>query len=247
MTITAMELIAREMLPEMDKHLMAAPEANLIGVKVLNSTGSGSLQTIMQGIEWCIQYNETHPGKKIHVLSMSLGAEPERYENEDKDPLVQYVEHAWDSGIMVCVAAGNEGPEPNTIASPGISDKVLTVGALDDRDTMETRMDDDVAEFSSRGPTIYGVPKPDILAPGVDIVSLRSPNSYLDRLQKSNRVGSPYFVLSGTSMATPIVAGIAALMLQYNPNFTPDEMKQRLLAKADLGKIAIPMCTAPDM
>ena len=140
-----------------------------------------------------------------------------------------------------------KGPEPNTIASPGISDKVLTVGALDDRDTMETRMDDDVAEFSSRGPTIYGVPKPDILAPGVDIVSLRSPNSYLDRLQKSNRVGSPYFVLSGTSMATPIVAGIAALMLQYNPNFTPDEMKQRLLAKADLGKIAIPMCTAPDM
>jgi serine protease AprX len=128
---------------------------------------------------------------------------------------------------MVCVAAGNEGPEPNTIASPGISDKVLTVGALDDRDTMETRMDDDVAEFSSRGPTIYGVPKPDILAPGVDIVS--------------------YFVLSGTYMATPIVAGIAALMLQYNPNFTPDEMKQRLLAKADLGKIAIPMCTAPDM
>lgn len=65
-----MELIAREMLPEMDKHLMAAPEANLIGVKVLNSTGSGSLQTIMQGIEWCIQYNEIHPGKKIHVLSM---------------------------------------------------------------------------------------------------------------------------------------------------------------------------------
>ncbi|WP_088102057.1 S8 family serine peptidase [Halalkalibacter urbisdiaboli] len=211
-----------------------APKANVIGVKVLDKMGSGSLETIMQGVEWCINYNQEHPNQPIHIISLSLGAPAQQYDNENDDPMVQIVEKAWEEGITVCVAAGNEGPEARTIASPGISDQVITVGALDDRDTAETRSDDDVASFSSRGPTIYGKEKPDILAPGVDIVSLRSPNSYLDKLQKANRVGSDYFVLSGTSMATPICAGVAALILQHNPNATPDEIKELLKSGTDL-------------
>jgi serine protease AprX len=190
--------------------------------------GSGSLETVMQGVDWCIQYNRNNPTNKIDIISMSLGSTAQTYANENEDPMVRIVEEAWSAGIAVCVAAGNEGPESTTIASPGISDQVITVGALDDKNTSETRNDDEVASFSSRGPTIYGVTKPDILAPGVNIVSLRSPNSYLDKLQKSNRVGDDYFVLSGTSMATPICAGIVALFKQQNPDIQPQEIKDLL-------------------
>lgn len=211
-----------------------APEANVIGVKVLDKLGSGSLETVMQGVEWCINYNESNPDQPIDIISMSLGAAAQQFDNENDDPMVQIVEKAWEKGIVVCVAAGNEGPEARTIASPGISDQVITVGALDDRNTSDSRSDDDVASFSSRGPTIYGKEKPDILAPGVNIISLRSPNSYLDKLQKGNRVGSDYFVLSGTSMATPICAGIVALVLQQNPNATPQEVKDLLKNGTDL-------------
>ncbi len=216
------------------KYMGPAPEADLAGVKVLNSTGSGTLDTIMQGVEWCIRYNENEPDMPIDIISMSLGTPPQEYGEEDQDPLVQIVEEAWRSGITVCVAAGNSGPDRQTIASPGLSDRVITIGALDDRDTANNRLDDDVATFSSRGPTIYGEVKPDILAPGVDIVSLRSPYSYIDKLQKSNRVGEHYFTMSGTSMATPICAGVVSLMKQYNPDLTPDEIKELLKSGADL-------------
>ncbi|MBT2755053.1 S8 family peptidase [Mesobacillus foraminis] len=210
-----------------------APEAKVAGVKVLNKMGSGSLETILQGVEWCIKYNENSPSEKIDIISMSLGSAAQPFENENEDPMVKIVEEAWASGIVVCVAAGNEGPENSTIASPGISDLVITVGALDDKDTAETRMDDEVASFSSRGPTIYGKEKPDILAPGVNIISLRSPNSYIDKLQKSSRIGSDYFVMSGTSMATPICAGIAALIKQHSPDATPQQIKDWLKNGAD--------------
>ncbi|PGV53557.1 S8 family peptidase [Bacillus sp. AFS037270] len=212
-----------------------APKANLVGVKVLDRSGSGSLETIMRGVEWCIQYNEQNPTNKIDIISMSLGSTPRTYRLENQDPMVKIVESAWQSGIVVCVAAGNEGPDRGTIASPGISDRVITVGAFDDKDTLQ-RTDDDVASFSSRGPTIYNVKKPDILAPGVDIVSLRSPNSYLDRAQKSSRVGSNYFTLSGTSMATPICAGIVALIKESNPQLNPDEIKNSLTSGTVLWK-----------
>ncbi|OLS41055.1 S8 family peptidase [Bacillus sp. MRMR6] len=216
------------------RYMGPAPEANVIGVKVLNKMGSGSLETVMDGVEWCIQNNESNQENRIDIISMSLGSSAQSYGTENNDPMVKIVEEAWAAGIVVCVAAGNEGPESGTIASPGISDRVITVGALDDRNTPETRSDDDVAGFSSRGPTIYNVQKPDILAPGVNIISLRSPNSYLDKLQKSSRVENNYFVLSGTSMATPICAGIVALMKQQNPNQTPDDIKYNLLKGADL-------------
>ncbi|WP_173916968.1 S8 family peptidase [Halobacillus sp. Marseille-Q1614] len=217
------------------KYRGPAPEANLIGVKVLNKMGAGSLVSMMEGLDWCIQYNEDpNNTSKIDIISMSLGTTAGSYTSENDDPMVQYVELAWESGIVVVVAAGNEGPDAQTIASPGISDRVITVGALDDRNTPDTRDDDDVAGFSSRGPTLYGVAKPDILAPGVNIISLRSPNSYLDKLQKSSRVDTHYLTLSGTSMATPIIAGIVALMLEANPELTPDEVKQALINGADL-------------
>jgi serine protease AprX len=204
-----------------------APEANVLGVKVLDRQGSGSLSNVMAGIEWCIVNKDRYD---IHIISLSLGSQAQQPAADD--PMVKIVEKAWEAGIVVCAAAGNEGPDERTIASPGISPKIITVGAMNDHNTVE-RSDDTPADFSSRGPTIDGLVKPDLLAPGVSIVSLRSPNSNLDKSQKSNRVGDQYFTLSGTSMATPICAGVAALLLQHSPALTPDEVKQRLLQGAE--------------
>lgn len=215
------------------KYRGPAPEANLIGVKVLDKRGSGLMETVMQGVEWCIRYNETNQSNKIRIINLSLGSTPEPFPKENDDPMVRIVERAWKSGIVVCAAAGNEGSAPRTISSPGISDRIITVGASDDHNTID-RKDDNVANFSSRGATIYGVTKPDLLAPGVNIISLRAPKSYLDRTQKSSRVGTDYFMLSGTSMATPICAGVCALILQRNPNINPDEVKKLLKNGADL-------------
>lgn len=208
------------------KYRGPAPEAGVIGVKVLNKMGSGSLSTIVSGIQWCIDHKEEH---QIDVISLSLGATAD--ESDCNDPLVQIVEKAWEGGIFVCVAAGNSGPDQRTIGTPGISSKVLTVGAIDDQNTVD-RADETVASFSSRGPACGEESKPDLLAPGVNIISLRTPGSFLDKISKSSRVEDNYFSLSGTSMATPICAGVAALVLQAYPQYTPDQMKQQLLQGA---------------
>ncbi len=209
------------------KYKGLAPDADLVGVKVLTRAGSGYLSTVMAGVQWCIDNKDQY---NIRVISMSLGSRATVAASDD--PVVKMVEKAWDQGIVVVIAAGNEGPDEKTIASPGISSKVITVGAMDDKNT-DVRSDDIVADFSSRGPTIDGMVKPDILSPGVNIVSLRSYKSYLDKTNKSNRVDTDYFSMSGTSMATPICAGVVALILQTYPDLTPDEVKQRLLAAAE--------------
>ncbi|WP_343811570.1 S8 family peptidase [Virgibacillus siamensis] len=206
-----------------EKYKGPAPEAGVIGVKVLNQIGSGSLSTIVAGIQWCIDNKEEY---QIDVISLSLGAAAD--ESSCSDPLVQIVEQAWAAGIVVCVAAGNSGPDKRTIGTPGISSKVVTVGAIDDQNTVD-RADEQIASFSSRGPACGEESKPDLLAPGVNIISLRAPGSFLDKTSKSGRVDSNYFSLSGTSMATPICAGVAALILQTNPSFSPDQVKQSLL------------------
>jgi serine protease AprX len=196
-----------------------APGANIIGVKVLNKLGSGVLSTVIEGVQWCIDNKDK---LAIKVINMSLGSAAR--ENYKEDPVCHAVEKAWKSGIVVCVAAGNEGPDPRTISSPGIHPDIITVGAADDKNS-ENFSDYEVAEFSSRGPTIDGLSKPDVVCPGTDIISLRSPGSLIDKQNKSARVGSEYIALSGTSMATPICAGIAALVLESDAALSPDDVK----------------------
>lgn len=205
------------------KYQGPASEANLVGVKVLNKMGSGSLSTVIAGIEWCIQ-NKSQEG--IDVLSLSLGSDA--IESAEDDPVVRAVDMAWDNGMVVCVAAGNSGPAEGSIGSPGISPKIITVGAADDRNSVN-RTDDTIADFSSRGPTIDNVTKPDLVTPGVNIISLRSPNSFIDKTNKGARVDTNYISLSGTSMATPICAGVVAQLLQKEPNLSPDQVKERLI------------------
>lgn len=206
------------------KYRGPAPKANLIGVKVLDASGSGTMSSIIAGIEWCIR-NQARFG--IKILSMSIGAPTNT--SYKKDPMCQAVRKAWKKGIVVCAAAGNDGPKAKTINSPGIEPSIITVGALDDKNTT-TLNDDSVAYFSSRGPTADGLTKPDVIAPGANIISLRSPGSRIDRAEKKARIGNSYTNLSGTSMATPVCAGVVALILQTNPDLKPNLVKSILMS-----------------
>lgn len=200
-----------------------APKAKLIGVKVLGKKGSGNMSSILAGIQWCI-INKDKYG--IRVLSMSIGSKATA--SYKSDLLCRAVQKAWKAGIVVCVAAGNEGPGTGTISSPGIEPQVITVGALDDKNSV-SRARNTLAGFSSRGPTIDGLTKPDVVAPGVNIISLRVPGSFLDRGTKLSKVGQWYISMSGTSMATPVCAGVAALLLCSHPGLTPNQVKNLLM------------------
>ncbi|NLZ93784.1 MAG: S8 family peptidase [Firmicutes bacterium] len=204
------------------KYKAPAPQANIVGVKVLNKSGSGSLSTVIQGIQWCVENQAKY---KIRIINLSLGSES--YQSAYDDPVCFAVEKAWDAGLIVCAAAGNNGPDSRTINSPGNSPKIITVGAIDDRNTSQTS-DDLLAGFSSRGPTSDNLVKPDVVAPGVNIVALRSPGSFLDKQNKSARTAGEYLSLSGTSMATPICAGVIAQLLEVEPMLTPDSVKSIL-------------------
>lgn len=203
-----------------------AYEANLVGVKVLDRSGSGSFSTIIAGVQWCIDNKALY---SIDIISMSLGGTASV--SYVDDTVCQAVEAAWNAGIVVFVAAGNEGPDPGTIGTPGIDPVIITVGATYDVQTPSSS-DDYVVSFSSRGPTIDGLTKPDIVSPGTYIMSTKN--------DKNGRWLKGYYQdMSGTSMATPIAAGIGALILDAFPNYTPDQVKSKLMSTAiDLGDIA---------
>ena len=168
------------------------------------------------------------------------------FESYKRDPLTQAARRAFDAGIVVVASAGNLGQNDEGqvqfggITSPGNSPWVLTVGASTHQGTAR-RSDDAIAEFSSRGPTwIDFVAKPDLVAPGIGIESSAAPNSTLAALYASYLVGTPsasgvkpYLSLSGTSMAAPVVAGTVALMLEANPELTPNAVKAILQYTAE--------------
>ena len=219
-----------------------APNANLISVKVLDNTGSGSVSNIINGLNWCVANKSTY---NIRVINLSLGHKPA--ESYKTDPLCAAVRSAVHNGIIVVVAAGNCGKDSlgnivyGGISSPGNEPSAITVGASNTQGTPGLA-DDTVCTFSSRGPTaIDQIAKPDLVAPGNKIVSMRVANSYLDTNYKTNQVpttsygfsGAPwYFILSGTSMAAPQVAGVAALVVAANPTLTPNAVKAILMYTA---------------
>ncbi|MDY0405056.1 S8 family peptidase [Virgibacillus sp. 179-BFC.A HS] len=209
------------------KYVGPAPDASLIGVKVLDENGGGRLSTIIKGITWCLAHKEEY---HIRIISLSLGAQA--YESYRDDPLSVAVQEAWHQGIVVCAAAGNEGPRPNTISTPAINPFIITVGAAADQNT-ETRSDGEIAEFSSRGPTIDSLIKPDVYTPGQDIISLLASGSALEKQLPEQIIDKHYLQLSGTSMATPICAGVVALMLEANPQLSPNDIKSILKTTAE--------------
>ncbi len=165
------------------------------------------------------------------MVNLSFGATPESY--YWNDPLNQAVMAAWQAGIVVVVAAGNDGPEPMTIDVPGNVPYVITVGALTDNYTPYNLSDDRLASFSSAGPTFEGFVKPEMIAPGGHMVASMSSQSYLANIDPGSMAPTAQmFTMSGTSMAAAVTTGVVALMLQSDPALAPDNVKCRLLASA---------------
>jgi subtilisin family serine protease len=189
---------------------------------VLNEGGTANMSTVIRGIQWVVNNKRVY---NIRVLNISLGT-PTTVSYR-VSPLASAVEMAWFSGIVVVVAAGNAGPLPTSIPSPADDPFAISVGLLDDNQTLNP-LDDLIADFSSRGPTLDGYAKPDVVAPGRKVISLRAAGSYLDSLLPERRVGESYFRLTGTSMSAPVVSGIVALMLQHTPQLKPNQVKNIL-------------------
>ena len=204
-----------------------APNARLIGLKVLDSNGQGTTDNVVRAIEFAIA-NKALLG--ISILNLSLGHPI--FEPAATDPLVQAVEHATRAGISVVVSAGNCGMNPKTgepgyagIASPGNAPSALTVGAARTFDTT-TREDDRIAPYSSRGPSWYdGFAKPNFVTPGDNLLSIAVAGSKLRLAQEARGNTGDYMRLSGTSMAAGVASGVAALVLQANGNLTPNAVK----------------------
>ena len=201
-----------------------APGAQLIDVKVMTDTGFGSF--LVPAMEWCIDNKDrdwlTSDTDGIQIMSLSLGGT----ESDGTDTFSQTANQAVEAGIVVVVAVGNDG-RTGYITTPAAADKVIAVGATDDKGTVK-RDDDSVAGYSNRGPRdddgdndSYDELKPDVVAPGTNIMAPRV-DSY-----------NGYISMSGTSMATPHVSGVVALMLEANPDLTPDQVKMILHKSAE--------------
>lgn len=230
-----------------------APGVNIINLRVLDANGGGSDSEVIAAIDRAIDLKATY---NIRIINLSLGRPVQ--ESYTLDPICQAVEAAWNAGITVIVAAGNNGRSNysvtegyGTINAPGNDPYVITVGAVSEHGT-DVRSDDTIASFSSKGPSLVDhIAKPDIVAPGNGIVSLLASGSTLatnypqfevapNSVQSCDLLNvcttttpqSQYFVLSGTSMATPVVSGAAALMLQKNPHLKPDQIKAMLMRTA---------------
>lgn len=195
------------------KYCGIAPKSSIVAIKALDQSGEANAIKILEAMQWIY---DNHKKYNIKTVCMSFGSEP----LGENDPIMQGAEKLWEENIVVTSAAGNSGPEYKTIKSPGISPKIITVGGFDDN-----RIDDntflpeyfEIADFSSRGPALEQF-KPDIVAPAVEITSCG--------------ISAPYTRLSGTSVATPMIAGMSALLLEQNPLLTPNEIKQIFLENA---------------
>lgn len=180
-----------------------APGAALVGVKVLDASGSGTLSGVTDGINWAVANKDVYG---IEILSLSLGTSTS---SDGTDAVSMACNNAVDQGLVVVVAAGNSGPKTYTVGSPGAAEKVITVGSIADVGHKGFFLN----SWSSRGPTADGRIKPDVCAPGYLIMAAKAGTT------------SSYVEYSGTSMATPFVAGTVALMLDANPSLTPMQVK----------------------
>ena len=227
----------------------AAPNANIINLRVLDENGAGTDSAVIAAIEEAIALRSTY---NIRIINLSLGRPI--YESYALDPLCQAVERAWKAGIVVVVAAGNDGRNLNlnpdgygTINAPGNDPYVITVGAVRTMETPDLN-DDLIASYSSKGPSfIDAVAKPDIVAPGNLVTSLRFKQDpladdnptfvTLNKFYRSNGPGdkpsADYFPMSGTSLSGAVTSGAIADLLQAVPGLTPDQVKALLMVNAD--------------
>jgi subtilisin family serine protease len=194
-----------------------APGVRLLNGKVLNSSAIGQESWIIAGMEWAAQNG-------ADVINMSLGGPP----TDGTDPMSDAVNQLTEEhGVLFTVAAGNTGSQGQTVGTPGAASQALTVGAVDDLDAL--------ADFSSRGPRRGDMAiKPDVTAPGVGIIAARATGT-----SRGTPVDDLYTSLNGTSMATPHVAGAAAILQQVHPDWSPVQLKAALISTATPGPYSV--------
>ena len=200
------------------KYMGMAPGVNLIMLKVLDKLGNGNTAQVLKALQWIIENREKY---RIRILNISVGM-LNSAKQEEQNQLLAAVEEVWNHQIVVIVAAGNNGPAEGSVTIPGMCKTVITVGSFDD-DKKDLKRSGMMSGYSGRGPTENCIVKPELVAPGTRIASCSTNMSYE--------------VKSGTSMATPVVSGAVALLLNRYPYLTPAQVKLRLYETAiDMGK-----------
>ncbi len=199
-----------------------APEAELLNMKVASGDGGADVSQVIAAIDWVVEHRD-EAGMDVRVINLSYGTESTQ--SWQVDPLARAVENAWRHGILVVAAAGNDGLAEQSLLMPAVDPHILAVGAVDHHGT-GTTSDDVVADFTNGGSAQR---RPDVLAPGKSVVSLRVPGSYVDTGHPEGLVPGDgegrFFRGSGTSQAAAVVAGQAALLFDAHPDLTPDEVK----------------------
>ena len=208
------------------KYIGVAPMANIINVKVTNDDGSARSSDVIAGLQWVLENKATY---NIRIVNISFNSSIA--ESYHTSPLDAAVEILWFNKIVVVVSAGNQA---NGILYPPANDPfVITVGATDDNGTASLN-DDEMTSFSAYGTTSDGFVKPDLVAPGRNIVArLVNTNMGMAQAHPSNVIAQTYFKMSGTSVSAPMVSGAVAILLQSEPTLTPDQVKYRLIATAN--------------
>lgn len=213
--------------PEWGRYIGVAPGANLVSVKISDDHGAATVLDAIYGLQFIVDHKSDY---NIRIANLSFeAADPSSYHT---DPLDAAAEAAYFNGILVVAAAGNHGTSADAVSRPPANDPfVLSVGAFD---PIETRpvSDDIYTSWSSVGTTQDGIAKPEVGAPGVHMASLLAPNSDYGLLCPACIVDGQYFLAGGTSMAAPVVSGVAALMLEAHPGWTPDQLKSSIIATA---------------
>lgn len=203
-----------------------APGAALVVCKVLDEHGDGSTEHMLQGLRWVSENREKY---RIRILNISVGI-GDLKQKDKENAMRRQLEDIWNSGITVVCAAGNKGPENGSISAIGGNNKVITVGCHDGEYCLNNP--GRCSAYSGRGEALSPIRKPDIVAPGTDIWSC---NAFYKR--NHGYVSHSYVKKSGTSMATPIISGAAALTFSKFPSMTNEEFKQKLTITAtDLGE-----------
>ncbi len=223
-----------------DDFLGVAPDARIVSVKVGDNTGAVDVSQVIAGIDWVIQHRNTGD-LDIRVLNLSYGTDS--LQASDLDPLSKAVENAWDHGIVVVAAAGNDGWQRNDgLTMPARNRNVIAVGAAEATEWGMT-----IPDWASPGEYSTGKGRnqrqywqdgytgriPDVIAPGASIDSLRVPGSRVDLEHPEGRVDDVHFRGSGSSQSAAVVSGAAALLLQHRPELTPDQVKALLMAGAE--------------
>lgn len=205
-----------------------APQCRIVAGKVLDENGEGTIGDMVAGVRYVL---ETRKLYQTRILNISVGINHIEEKKEQKE-LLFWLEEAWNAGLLVVVAAGNKGPKNGSISLLGLSPHVISVGCHDGKDFSERC--NSCEKYSGRGNAGAAIRKPDLVAPGTEVISCNAEF-------RKNRLGGisyPYTSKSGSSMSVPVVSGAAALLWQKHPSFSNQQIKERLLQSAqDLGEV----------